>query len=128
LREQLGKSGLDVPSPHQLRLFPRVANIYDRKLPISEATKHTQLETGIRTAESELTKGHRERMQQELERLEREWNTRNVKITRMRQGLAIEANVANKFQLEQQILTEETELAQLGAKMREIELLLESSQ
>lgn len=77
-------------------------------------------------SESRLTEGQRQRFRQELERLQAEWGTRNAKVDKMRRRLAIEAGVAASFQLEQQLITEESELDKLNTRMQEIERILES--
>lgn len=73
-----------------------------------------------------LTEGQRQRLQQELGRLQAEWDTRNAKVDKMRRGLAIESGVAASFQLEQQLIIEEAELDKLNTRMQEIERILES--
>jgi len=89
---------------------------------------HGEAEPAVTDASTaaRLTEGQRNRYQRELERLQAEWDTRHTKVDKMRRSLAIEANVAASFQLEQQLLSEEAELDKLNTKMQEIEKLLES--
>ncbi|OUL26595.1 hypothetical protein BV372_26720 [Nostoc sp. T09] len=72
-----------------------------------------------------LTAGQRRRSQQKLYTLQAEWNTRTEKVKQMRQGLAIEAGTAIKFQLEQQLLQEEAKLAHLGDELDRLESVLQ---
>jgi hypothetical protein len=85
----------------------------------------TTAEAGTSTAVS-LTEGQRKRFQQELERLQGEWDTRNTKVAKMRRALAIEANITAGFQLEQQLLSDEAELDKLNTRMQELERILAS--
>jgi DNA-binding response OmpR family regulator len=74
-----------------------------------------------------LTQGQRRRLEQERDDLQTEWDLRREKVKRMKVDLAIEAGTAIKFQLEQQLLIEERELAQLGQKLDSLESVLQSA-
>lgn len=50
-----------------------------------------------------------------------EWERRSQKVKQIRAALAIEVGITVKFQLEQQLLEEETKLSQLSAELGEIE-------
>ncbi|WP_392534896.1 caspase domain-containing protein [Nostoc sp. C117] len=72
-----------------------------------------------------LTAGKRRRLQQRLDTLQPEWDRRSEKVKRMRADLAIEAGTAVKFQLEQQLLDEESKLADLANELDTIESALQ---
>lgn len=72
-----------------------------------------------------LTPGQRRRLKQKLDTLEQEWGLRSEKVNQMRAALAIEAGVAVKFQLEKQLLDEESRLAQIGSELDQIEQALQ---
>ncbi|BAY19991.1 peptidase C14 caspase catalytic subunit p20 (plasmid) [Anabaenopsis circularis NIES-21] len=74
---------------------------------------------------SSLTTGQQRRLQQKLDALQTEWGIRSQKIKRMRADLAIEAGTAVKFQLEQQLLDEESKLAHLSDELERIESALQ---
>lgn len=126
VRDQIRTPGFSASSARQLRLFPRITDKEDRRIIVSEPIEHPRTEMHGQTIRERLTEGDRRRMRQTLDGLQKEWEARNAKITRLREGIAIEYGVAAKFQLEQQLDAEENDLAELAARMREIELLLES--
>jgi hypothetical protein len=66
----------------------------------------------------------RRRMQTRLETLESEYEIREQKLKALRAALAKEAGVAVRFQLEKEILEEETWLADLDEQMEQIETVL----
>lgn len=74
----------------------------------------------------ELT-ADRNRLKRKLDGLQCEWDLRAQKIRMMREDYAIEVGTAIRFQLEQQLLREESELAKLQLKIEEIEGSLHSS-
>lgn len=61
------------------------------------------------------------RLNHTLDALQKEWEQRNRKLSQFRSALAIEANTANKFQLEQQVQDEETQLNELNQKIQQAE-------
>ncbi|BAY26912.1 hypothetical protein NIES2100_67280 [Calothrix sp. NIES-2100] len=61
------------------------------------------------------------RSQQRLDTLQPEWDSRIEKVKQMREDLAIEAGTAIKFQLEKELLNEETKLAHLGDELDRLE-------
>lgn len=71
-----------------------------------------------------LTPGQRRRLEQKRDTLQVEYDLRTEKVKRMRAGLAIEAGTAVKFQLEQQLLDEEAQLAYLNDELDQVEQLL----
>jgi hypothetical protein len=73
-----------------------------------------------------LTAGQRRRLQQKLDGLQLEWDIRSEKVKRTRKDLSIEAGTAVKFQLEQQLLDEEAQLAHLSNQLDEIESVSQS--
>jgi len=66
-----------------------------------------------------------ERLNSTLDTLQQEWKQRNAKRKQFRAAFGIEANVANKFQLEQQVQAEETQLNELEQKIQQIETDIE---
>ncbi len=62
-----------------------------------------------------------QRLMQEQTRLQEEWALRHEKLRALRQAWAIEAYAEPKFQLQQQIQTEEAELARLKAQLTALE-------
>lgn len=128
LEDQLGVSGLIAPSARQQRLFPRIPDMEDKRPAVIKPPERSQPEMDDQTIRGGLTEGEHVRMRQTLGGLRKEWETRNAKLARLRKGSAIEYNVAVKFQLEQLIEEEETALAKLGTRIREIELLLDDRQ
>jgi len=72
-----------------------------------------------------LTAGQRRRLEQEYDSLQQAWNLRGERAKLMQKELAIQTSVLIKFQLEQQLLDEEVELAHLGDKLEEIERKLQ---
>ncbi|MBD2224473.1 NB-ARC domain-containing protein [Calothrix anomala] len=66
----------------------------------------------------------RQRLEQQRDTLQADWDRRNKKLTQLRLAFAIEAGVAVKFQLEQQIQDEETELKRLEQELDTIEQAL----
>lgn len=74
-----------------------------------------------------LIPSQQRRREEERDRLQQEWAIRNEKIKRIRNALAVENSVTVKFQLEQQLQDEETELKRLSNQLDEIEAALPSS-
>ncbi|MEH2038612.1 caspase family protein [Nostoc sp.] len=72
-----------------------------------------------------LTAGQRRRLEQKLDALQAEWDLLSKKVKKMREALVIEAGTAVKFQLEQQLLNEEANLAHLTNEMEQIESTLQ---
>ncbi|MBM0740418.1 hypothetical protein JOY44_02100 [Phormidium sp. CLA17] len=66
-----------------------------------------------------------ERLSHTLDALQQEWKQRNAKWKQFRAALGIEANAANKFQLEQQVQAEETQLNKLEHKIQQTEIDIE---
>jgi ATPase subunit of ABC transporter with duplicated ATPase domains len=66
----------------------------------------------------------RDRLQAERERLLKDWQLRNEKLSKLGQALAIETDTAEKFKLEKQIKAEEAIQAQLSDRLTEIEQAL----
>jgi Caspase domain len=64
-----------------------------------------------------LTPAHRRRLEQKREALQVEYDIRVKKVNKMRAALGIEAGTAVQFQLEQQLLDEEAQLARLGDEL-----------
>lgn len=67
------------------------------------------------------------RLEQKQERLQTEWNLTSEKLNRLRRAFAIEAGTTVKFQLEQQIQEEETQLIQLEHELNSTEQALLNS-
>ncbi|MBD2510257.1 hypothetical protein H6G91_23690 [Nostoc muscorum FACHB-395] len=72
-----------------------------------------------------LTAGQRQRLQVTLDRLQGEWDLRSQKIKDMRIACAIETSITVKFQLKQELLNEEANLAHLSNELEQIELRLQ---
>jgi hypothetical protein len=66
----------------------------------------------------------RDRLQAERERLLKDWQLRNEKLSKLGQALAIETDTAEKFKLAAQIKAEEAIQAQLSDRLHEIETAL----
>ena len=66
-----------------------------------------------------------ERLNSTLNALQQEWKQRSAKRKQLREALGIEANTANKFQLEQQVQAEETQLNDLEHTIQQIETDIE---
>lgn len=73
-----------------------------------------------------LTAWQRRRLEQKLDALQEQWDLLGKKVKKMREALVIEAGTAVKFQLEQQLLNEEADLAHLSNEMEQIESVLQS--
>lgn len=73
---------------------------------------------------NKLTPGKRQRLEKRLEILQSEWDVRSKKVKRMRNVLAIEVGTAAKFQLEEQLLEEETLASSLEIEIDDIDSLL----
>ncbi|WP_427157748.1 SUMF1/EgtB/PvdO family nonheme iron enzyme [Aliinostoc sp. HNIBRCY26] len=71
-----------------------------------------------------LSDSQKLRREEERNRLQREWETRNEKVKRIGAALAIETDPSRKFQLEQQLQQEKTELKHLENELDAIERLL----
>ncbi|MBD2608719.1 hypothetical protein H6G81_30440 [Scytonema hofmannii FACHB-248] len=68
-----------------------------------------------------LTDSQRQRLKQRQESLQEEWQLRNDKLKKLRRDYAIEVGTTIKFQLQQQIQSEETELLDLEKDLDKIE-------
>ncbi|MBD2683088.1 MULTISPECIES: hypothetical protein [Nostoc] len=66
----------------------------------------------------------RQRSEKQRDTLQAEWDLRNEKLKQLRLALAIEAGAVVKFQLQQQIQAEETELKRLNDELHTIEQAL----
>ncbi|MBO1058258.1 MAG: caspase family protein [Dolichospermum sp. JUN01] len=77
------------------------------------------------SSSTNLTAGQRRRLEQRLDALQAEWVLLSKKVNKMRKALAIEAGTAVKFQLEEQLLNEEANLAHLSKDMEQIESKLQ---
>ena len=77
------------------------------------------------SSSANLNSGQRQQLQQQLDTLQAEWNLRNKKLRRIQQALAIETNVAVKFQLQQQRHDEEAQLESLANELDKIEQILQ---
>lgn len=75
-----------------------------------------------------LSAGQRHRLKERWDRLQADWALRSQKVKRLRSDLAIEAGTAVKFQLEQQLQTEEEQLVRLEDELTQIETTLQESQ
>ncbi|MEH2010115.1 hypothetical protein [Nostoc sp.] len=77
------------------------------------------------SSSANLNSGQRQQLQQQLDTLQAEWNLRNKKLRRIQEALAIETNVAVKFQLQQQRHDEEAQLESLANELDKIEQILQ---
>ncbi|MFW9263468.1 TIR domain-containing protein [Nostoc sp. CALU 546] len=75
-----------------------------------------------------LSDEQRRRLEQEKNSFEQSYELQSEKITRLRNALVIETDPSRKFQYEQQIKNEETELKKLTDRLDEIEKQLQSAQ
>jgi chromosome segregation ATPase len=67
------------------------------------------------------TDAKRRRLEKRRESLQAEWELINKKLKLLRKDLAIATDTTRKFELEQQIQTEEAKLSQLTAELNGIE-------
>ncbi|QKQ72563.1 CHAT domain-containing protein [Nostoc sp. TCL240-02] len=82
--------------------------------------------TGVPNSSSAILNARqRQRLQQQLDTLQAEWNLRNKKLKQIQEALAIETNVAVKFQLEHQRQDEEAQLESLANELDKIEQILQ---
>lgn len=72
----------------------------------------------------QLSERQRQRLASESDALQSEWDVRAEKLAQLRQAYAIEAGTAHKYQLEQEIKAEETQLTELENKLAKIEQTL----
>lgn len=75
-----------------------------------------------------LSDEQRRRLEQEKNSFEQSYELQSEKIARLRNALVIETDPSRKFQYEQQIKNEETELKKLTVRLDEIEGQLQSAQ
>lgn len=75
-----------------------------------------------------LSDEQRRRLEQEKNSFEQSYELQSEKIARLRNALVIETDPSRKFQYEQQIKNEETELKRLTDRLDEIEEQLQSAQ
>lgn len=68
-----------------------------------------------------LTDSQRQHLKQRQDTLQAEWQLRSEKLNKLRLDYAIEVGTAIKFQLQQQIQSEETQLSHLERDLNEIE-------
>jgi HSP20 family molecular chaperone IbpA len=68
-----------------------------------------------------LTYTQKRRLEAQRAPLQAEWDSRNKKLAQLRQDSAIATETTRKFELEQQIQTEEAKLSQLTAELNGIE-------
>ena len=71
-----------------------------------------------------LNDRQRQRLADERHGLEAEWDLSSQQVKWMRAALAIDAGIAARFQLEQELLQEEAKLASLDARIDEIKRIL----
>ena len=74
-----------------------------------------------------LTDSRRQHLKQRQDTLQRDWQLRSDKLNKLRLDYAIEVGTAIKFQLQQQIQSEETQLSHLERDLDEIEQNLRGS-
>jgi Alpha-L-arabinofuranosidase B (ABFB) domain len=75
-----------------------------------------------------LSDEQRRRLEQEKKSFEQSYELQSEKVARLRNALVIETDPSRKFQYEQQIKNEETELKRLTDRLDEIEKQLQSAQ
>lgn len=84
-----------------------------------------QIESVAKPGERPTT-GQLSRARKQLEGFQSEWGTRRKKLDYLRSAHAVESSAASRFQLEQQLLAEETAISDLEAKMEALERLIEN--
>lgn len=72
-----------------------------------------------------LTDSQRRRLKVQRDTLQMDWDLRQEKLKQIRQASATEASATVRFQLQQQIQAEETELSQLNDELGKIEQILD---
>lgn len=77
------------------------------------------------TSGENLNTKENQRLNKKLSSLQTEWDLRTAKIEQLRKSLAIEAGESVKFQLSQQVKSEEGELEKLESEIKNIEAILQ---
>ncbi len=77
---------------------------------------------------STVTTASHQRLQDQHEPLQAEWETRNQKLKDLRIAFGVAAGAAEKFQLEKDIEAEEVALAQLNERLEKIDQALQSGE
>ena len=117
IRVLAAASGPDMEAIEALEEIARLrGNLQQQPLPILETPQPTH---------PNLNDSQKRRREQERDRLQGEWEIRNEKVKRIRAALVIETDPSKKFQLEQQLKAENTELKHLNNELNEIENLLQ---
>lgn len=94
------------------RLFQKTS---DRNLPDELLLASDQI------ISRKIPESERQRLKKQQSDLQALWYTRTDKLTRLRQAFVIETSAATKFQLEQEIQSEEEEIKLLETQLSEIE-------
>jgi hypothetical protein len=68
-----------------------------------------------------LTDFERQRLEEQRNHFQSEWNIRTAKLAELRKALAIETSVVNKFQLDHQIQAEKEEITRLENQLSQLE-------
>lgn len=71
--------------------------------------------------QKQISPAQQQRLEKQQETLQQEWSLRHEKLNALRQAEVIETSVAVKFQLKQQIQSEETAIAQLETQLDTLE-------
>ncbi|MEH2252780.1 SUMF1/EgtB/PvdO family nonheme iron enzyme [Nostoc sp.] len=117
IRVLAAASGQDMEAIEALEEMAQLrGNLQQQPLPILETPQPTH---------PNLSDSQKRRREQERDRLQGEWEIRNEKVKRIRAALVIETDPSKKFQLEQQLQAENTELKHLNNELNEIENLLQ---
>ncbi|MFN6568789.1 CHAT domain-containing protein [Dendronalium sp. ChiSLP03b] len=96
--------------------------LHTKQSPVSQVTEIQQI---VSNKTMTINPRQKQRLQQQLETLQAEWNLRHKKLTRIQEALAIETSVTIKFQLEQQRHDEEAQLESLANELDKIEQILQ---
>ncbi|WP_242046536.1 HEAT repeat domain-containing protein [Cylindrospermum sp. FACHB-282] len=109
-----------VPGNHDLnwKIAKQAYQLFDREEYESMSENSIKLnEIGSKS----LTEAQRKRLEQRQNTLQTQWQLTMDKLTQLRTDYAIQAGTTVKFQLQQEIQSEETQLLQLDAELKQIE-------
>lgn len=120
--------GVHLPLPSQpMLLSPQKPPVESSLEQTPESVSEKSLKSDELISETQpafsrsLTDSRRQRLKQRQDTLQAEWQLRSNKLNKLRQDNAIEVGTAIKFQLQQQIQSEETQLSHLERDLEEIE-------
>jgi CHAT domain len=119
-------AGRDIPFAYELaKNAIQLAGIPEDLTPVLRLNPLTQQLPAAKPpatpTTTQLTPGQKQRLKQRQTAIQGEWERRSEKLQKIRQRNAIETDAARQFQMDQQIIDEETQLAELAAALDRIE-------